>query len=435
MERRMNPLVQIRDAQRRLPLPGMASAVDSRDAPELPSTLDAAALPVLFVVENDYYPRDMRVYNECSSLAARNHPCFVLAPRQRGEPFCATINSVTCFRYPHFEARSTKWLPFEYANAAFWIALLVPLLALLKRVKVIHVANPPDFIIPLIAWLKLFGVKLVYDVHDLAVETFAGKDVRPAFLVRPVTIALELLERLSILLADAVITTNSSIEAYVRMRGRTKTRTYVVRNSNPIIFSDISEVPKSRSPGASPINIGYFGLLADDAAAGLGNFLRVADALSRRGADFKFSIVGDGPGVTRLREMIAERGLQHRFEFRGFVPMPIAFEVLKDFDYGLVTWGDLPKNHLHTAMKVMDYMCCAVPVCSLRLLEQLESTGCIGVHADSFEEIAESILALQQNPSDYEMLRRQSLQRFNEALAWPLQERNLLGAYRELVVP
>jgi glycosyltransferase involved in cell wall biosynthesis len=133
--------------------------------------------------------------------------------------------------------------------------------------------------------------------------------------------------------------------------------------------------------------------------------------------------------------MIAARKLQDRFQFFGFVPIPAAFELLKDFDFGLVTWGDLPKNHLHTAMKVMDYMCCAVPVCSLRLREQIKSTGGIGVHADSFDEIAERIAALRDNPADYERLRQQSLRRFNEALAWPMQERNLLGAYRELVTP
>ena len=412
----------------------MGKAGNQLDLSELCPVSGAAAARVLFVLENDYYPRDMRVYNECSSVS-RHHACFVLAPRQKGESFVATIDSVKCFRYPHFEAHSTKWLPLEYAIAAFWITLLVPLIALVNRVNVIHVANPPDFVIPLVAWLKLLRVRVIYDVHDLAVATFAGKFVRPAFLVPFLQVALEQLERLSIRLADVVITTNASIESHVKERSRAKTRTYVVRNSNPVVFSNLSEVPKARAFGTSPIVIGYFGLLAGDAAAGLENFLRVAEALARKGVDFKFSIVGAGSGVPRLREMIAARKLQDRFQFFGFVPIPAAFELLKDFDFGLVTWGDLPKNHLHTAMKVMDYMCCAVPVCSLRLREQIKSTGGIGVHADSFDEIAERIAALRDNPADYERLRQQSLQRFNEALAWPMQERNLLGAYRELVTP
>ena len=36
----------------------------------------------------------------------------------------------------------------------------------------------------------------------------------------------------------------------------------------------------------------------------------------------------------------------------------------------------------------MDYMCCAVPVRSLRLTEQMYSTDGIGIHADSFESMA-----------------------------------------------
>jgi glycosyltransferase involved in cell wall biosynthesis len=174
-------------------------------------------------------------------------------------------------------------------------------------------------------------------------------------------------------------------------------------------------------------------LLANDKAAGLENIVTVAETLASLGVPFRFSIVGSGPGESDLGRLIKRAGLESHFGFHGFVPIPQAYELIKDFDFGLVTWGDMPKNHLHTAMKVMDYMCCAVPVCSLLLKEQVRSTASIGIHAASFADIAKEIARLSSEPDEYEELRRRTLQHFNEELCWELQERKLLDAYRTLL--
>jgi hypothetical protein len=127
--------------------------------------------------------------------------------------------------------------------------------------------------------------------------------------------------------------------------------------------------------------------------------------------------------------------MENRFALHGFVRLPEAFDVIKQFDFGLVTWGDLPKNHLHTAMKVMDYMCCGVPVCSLRLKEQLASTQNVGIHGDTFEEIAQGMANIYRDEHEYEQLRQKTLRHFNEVLSWELQERSLLDAYAALLGP
>src|SRR5207244_4298462 len=110
----------------------------------------------------------------------------------------------------------------------------------------------------------------------------------------------------------------------------------------------------------------------------------------------------------RLKRLIDRAGMLDHFQFHGFIPIPEAYEVIKSFDFGLVAWGDMPKNHLHTAMKVMDYMCCAVPVCSLNLKEQIQSTGEIGIHAATFDDIVGKMIAISREPLQYEQLRRET---------------------------
>jgi glycosyltransferase involved in cell wall biosynthesis len=384
---------------------------------------------VLFVLENDYFPRDARVYNECLTLSGL-HCCYVLAPGRRGEKLRERVESVQCYRYPHFEANSLKYLLFEYLVAAAAIAVLVPLITLIHRIRVVHVANPPDFIIPLVSWLKLFGTKFVFDVHDLSVETFKGKSASQSVLGRHLANALDVLESASIRVADLVIVTNASIEEHV-VKKREGVPVHVVRNSNAIRFRSLKEVKKRKRDGV--LNVGYFGVLADDEAAGLNNFFAMAEVLARGPLPYRLSIVGDGPGLSVLKNIATERRLDQHFRFYGYVSFPDAFELIKDFDFGVVTWGYLPKNHLHTAMKVMDYMCCAVPVCSLRLKEQLQSTQNIGIHADSFAQIAAAMIDVFQKPDQYESLRRETLVHFNRVLSWELQSRKLINAYGSLL--
>jgi len=383
---------------------------------------------VLFIVENDYFPRDARVRNECVSLAS-TYRCHVLAPRGRNERFLETVESAACVRFPHFEAASLRFIPFEYLIAAFWIALLAPLIVVVRRIRIIHVANPPDFIIPLLGWLKVFGVRLVFDVHDLSVETFKGKAASRSRLGRSLEAALRALESASIGIADAIVATNQSIRQRVTDQ-RPGALVCIVRNSNGIRYQSLSEVGKSLRGG--PLRIGYFGVLADDDAAGLANFFPVAETLERRGVPYRIAVVGDGPGLASLQAEAARRRLADRFEFHGFVGLPQAFALIKEFDFGLVTWGDLPKNRMHTAMKVMDYMCCGVPVCSLPLAEQIRSTQNVGIHETTFEAIAEKMIDTYQDAERYEALRQRTLDHFNAVLCWERQQGALLDVYTTL---
>ena len=386
---------------------------------------------ILFVIENDYFPRDTRVYNECITLSDA-YSCYVLAPREEGEKFIESIQSVRCIRYPHFEARSLRLIGLEYAIAGIWIAVLVPLIVVIKQIDVVHVANPPDFLIPIISWLKLFGTKFAFDIHDLSIETFKGKSASKTLLGKGVEPFLKALELLSIQFADLIITTNRSIFDHVRRQTPHK-RIYVVRNSNALLFNGIKDINKSQRTGV--VNIGYFGVLADDEAAGLDNFFIIANILAELQIPFKFSIIGNGPGLSYLQQRIKEYGMEERFELYGFVRVPQAFEIIKNFDFGLVTWGYLQKNHLHTAMKIMDYMCCAVPVCSLPLKEQVYSTQGIAIHANTFEGIAQKIAEVYNEVNEYEDLRKRTLNHFNRVLCWEHQQVNLFRAYASLLEP
>lgn len=386
---------------------------------------------ILLIVENDYFPRDARVYNEAFSLHTYGFEVFVLAPRnnKNREKFYEKVeNKFFCFRHPHYEANTLKSLLFEYLIAFIFYLLFVPILVILKRIKIIHVANPPDFILPAFFWLKLFGVQFIFDVHDLSVETFNGKVNKKSFVSTFTLKILSFFENSSIKLADIVISTNKSIKEIIENKIPTK-KVITVRNSNKILFKSVEEIAKIKN---EDIVLGYFGVINDDKASGFENLAIIGKYLKLKGINYKFEIIGDGSGLDPLKKMIQKFVIEQHYIFRGFIELPGAFEIIKNFDFGILPWPNISKNNIHTAMKIMDYMCCGVPVCTLNLREQLVSTGGIGIHTNSFEEMVEEIINVYKDETRYENLRKDTLNFFNNHLCWEMQERELLKCYNML---
>ena len=85
-------------------------------------------------------------------------------------------------------------------------------LLLKKRIKIIHVANPPDFFWPLGVLCKIFNIKFIYDQHDLAPEMFKLK-----FNNNLVYKILLWNEKLTVKNSDMVIVVNNSFQERLKI--------------------------------------------------------------------------------------------------------------------------------------------------------------------------------------------------------------------------
>ena len=61
----------------------------------------------------------------------------------------------------------------EYLGFTFLASFRAALLAVDRRYDVVHVNNPPDFLIVSAFVPKLLGARVIFDVHDLAPDMFA----------------------------------------------------------------------------------------------------------------------------------------------------------------------------------------------------------------------------------------------------------------------
>jgi hypothetical protein len=98
-----------------------------------------------------------------------------------------------------------------------------------QKFDIVHLCNPPDILFLVALPFKcLFGVKIIFDVHDVTPELFEQK-----FGARhPIGYVVRLAERITLWVADVVIATNESVLDIVRNRGnKSRESTFVVRTA------------------------------------------------------------------------------------------------------------------------------------------------------------------------------------------------------------
>jgi glycosyltransferase involved in cell wall biosynthesis len=178
--------------------------------------------------------------------------------------------------------------------------------------------------------------------------------------------------------------------------------------------------------------LGFIGSLCYHSEAGIESLKDIAYYLRERNVDFVISIIGEGPGMEILKHLLRQDKLENYFHFYGWLRPQNAFLEIINFDFGILPWTICESNIVHTAAKLMDYMCCASPVCTLKLHEQIKTTDNIGIHTETFEEMVDKIVETYSDKELYEDLRAKTLARFNNTLCWEKQEAVLLNGYYEL---
>ena len=132
---------------------------------------------ILIIVENLPLPFDRRVWQEANTLKSYGADVSIICPRMKG--YTAKheeINGINIYRHPlPVEGKRGFGYLIEYSVAIFWEFVLSWKIFLKKRFQIIHGCNPPDLIFITALFFKLFGVKYIFDHHDINPELYIAK--------------------------------------------------------------------------------------------------------------------------------------------------------------------------------------------------------------------------------------------------------------------
>ncbi len=387
---------------------------------------------VLIIVENLPVPFDRRVWAEATTLAQAGYEVSVISQTGKdAEAPYELLDGVHVYRHPMPpEGNGAAGYLREY-GAALWHETRLALKVRRERgIDVIHGCNPPDLIF-LVAWfMRLFGVRYLFDHHDICPELYETKFGKRGMLWR----LMVLVEWLTFKTATVSIATNESYAEIARRRGGMAAEdVFIVRSGPKIDKLEIRPAKPELKKGARYL-IGYVGVIGQQ--EGLDLLVETAQHLTgpMGRSDVHFGIVGGGPALEEVRADVKAKGLESYFTFTGRAPNDVLLDMLNTADVCVNPDRATPMNDLSTMNKIMEYMTLMKPVVQFDLKEGRASAQEASLYARKNDPVdfAEKIAKLLDDPARRERMGRIGRERIEGGLSWAHSVPNLLAAYERL---
>ncbi|MEO0330919.1 MAG: glycosyltransferase family 4 protein [Bacteroidota bacterium] len=383
---------------------------------------------VLIVIENLPAPFDRRVWQEATTLKEEGADVSIICPKMKGytESY-EQIDGIDIYRHPlPTEGHGALGYLVEYFTALFWELVLCIKIFLKKRFHVIHGCNPPDLIFLVALPFKLFGVKYVFDHHDINPELYIAKFNKKGLFYR----AMLLFERWTFKAADYSIATNESYRKIAIERGGMNPEDVTVVRSGPSLkrlklTDGNSDYKKERS-----FLIGYVGVIG--VQEGLDLLMESAQYIVQKRQDVQFAIVGGGTALEEIEALANEMGLSDYVDFYGRVSDEMLVDVLNTCDVCVNPDKPTEMNNLSTMNKIMEYMALKKPIVQYDLKEGRASALEASLYAEnhSTTDFAKKIMWLLDNPEERQRMAEYGYDRVLNKLSWDYERENLIGFYR-----
>jgi len=345
------------------------------------------------------------------------------------------VNGVQVYRYAAPpEAKGQLGYVVEYGYSLMATLVLALRIATRDGVDVIHAANPPDLFVLIAALFKPFGVKFIYDQHDLAPDMYRARYSGG----RKATVewVLRLFEHWSYKCADHVVVANESYRENAVQRAKVSPdKIAIVRNGPDARQLERSGTRPEYRGRPKEITIAYLGLMG--VQDGVAHLIHAIDHLVHklRATNFACKLIGDGEERVRLEALVRELRLEAVVSFLGYIPDPEYLPHLLSADICVDPDPYSEYNDRSTMIKVMDYMSCAKPIVAFDLKETRRSAGDAALYArpnDAFE-FAKALAYLMENPEERVAMGRRGRDRVERELSWASSAENLLHVYAVLL--
>lgn len=388
---------------------------------------------VLILVENLSVPFDRRVWQEATCLRRAGYDVSVICPKGRGHDLDEeVIDGVLILRHTlPFEAEGALGYLREYASALFGQMRLAIRLWRRKRFDVVQACNPPDLLFLVAAPFKLlFGVRFIFDHHDVAPELFEVKFGRKGV----VHAALRLAERLTFRMADASIATNETFRDIAVARGRMDPARVRIVRSYPDLARFRRTAPQTGLVGPEQKLIGYVGIIGEQDGVDLlvRAVAHMRHEMGRR--DMRCVIIGNGPAVAGCEALARELGVADDIVFTGYLGGEALLAHLSAIDIGVIPDPSNPFNDKLSMNKVFEYMALGIPFAMYDLAQASREAGdaALVVNArggPAHAALAAGLAALMDDPERCARMRTVGLERSAREFTWSTQETALLEAY------
>lgn len=400
---------------------------------ELLAARPLQGLRVVMVVENLPVPFDRRVWIEARTLAAAGAEVSVICPTGKGhDARRERLDGIEIYRHAlPIEANGALGFALEYGSALLMESWLTARIYFSRGIDVIHGCNPPDLIFLVAMLFRPFGVKYLFDHHDINPELYEAKFNKRGFFWK----LMRFFERRTFKAAQISIATNESYKAIAVERGDMRPDDVYVVRSGPDLsrVKPVDPVPEWKA--GRRYMVGYVGVMGEQEGIDLllQSIRYIVHDLDRH--DIHFCLVGGGPALDDLKNMAYGLKVNDYVTFTGRAPDNDLFEVLSTSDICVNPDRVNRMNDLSTMNKIMEYMAMGKAMVQFEVKEGRVSAGEASLYAAANDpvDLAEKMLALLADPEKCEEMAAYGKKRVHDELSWDYQIPNLIAAYQRLM--
>jgi glycosyltransferase involved in cell wall biosynthesis len=353
------------------------------------------------------YQSDPRVIREAEAAVAAGFEVDFLALRSPGDPSVEDLRGIKVFHLAQSRYRGGGHLKYVLAYLQFFLRCLfkVSFLFLKRRYRVIHVNNMPDFLVFSTVIPKIFGAKVILDIHDPMPNTFASKFSagERSFFYR----ILLWQELLSAGYSDCIVTVHDPVKDGVLVKhGLARESIHVIAN-----FPDtevFAATEKYQLNGK--IRLAFHGTIL--ARSGIGNLIVALSAVRHRDR-IQTRIFGDGDFSAELQKLIHDYALEDVVEFDNHhYPVREMPRLLADCNVGVVPLLISPVTTHALPLKLLEYIAMGMPVISVRSVAigyYFREEDCLFYDWDDIEALRSILDAIAEDPQLLERYRRRAI--------------------------
>jgi glycosyltransferase involved in cell wall biosynthesis len=304
-----------------------------------------------------------------------------------------------------------------------------------RRYAVVQVHSLPDFLVVAALPLRLAGVPVILDLHEAMPEFFRMRFPKAS---NPLFHRLLLLqERLSIALANAVITVNDALAARLVELGVRPDRVTVLLNSPSLARFDPSIHPPRTFMADGVLRLVYTGALTPTYEVPV-----VVDAIHRLRVlqpqlAVAFDVYGRGDSEPALRVQVERMGLGDVVRLHGRIPVEAVSAAVAAADVGLAPTRRDPFTDFSLSTKIFEYAAMGKPVVAsaLPMVERTFPPGSVrGYEPGDAEALATAILELVDDPAAREASVAATLEQVRER-SWEHEAEKHWALIERLVGP
>ena len=356
-----------------------------------------------------YYPSDARPRRAAEALINQGMQVELICLRNsRTERTREMFNGVDILRLPLKRHRGGPvGYIFQYSAFVLGTFALLAIRTLTRRYAVVHVHNMPDFLVFSALVPKMFGAKVILDLHDPMPEL-----MMTIFRLGPSSLSVRLLKRLerwSIAFADGVFTVNLACQRLFASRSCSADKIQVVMNSPDENFFAFRPATSTPIDQARPFVMMYHGSILErnglDVAVDA--FALVRQSVPRA----ELRIYGE---PTPFLEKVMETIRQNRFPgdavqyFGGKRPEEIV-AAIDACDVGIIPNRRSVFTEINTPTRIFEYLSRGKPVITGRapgILDYFTEDALFFFELGDARDLARAMIHVFCHPTDVERVVR-----------------------------